>query len=125
MYDKEAVLAKRGIVASAAVLAREGSGGMVTRILGEDGLGRTFDALVASGTVAHVDLLATAVERSHEYYGIPAVLTAGAARSWAHGLPDEAADELMYHEAGEAFEKAQAAAITASAKATLRKRVAR
>ena len=123
MYDKEAAFTRRGIIASAAVLSREGSRGTARQTLGEDRLGRTFDALVASGTVDHVDLLAVAVERSHEYYGVPAVLTAGAARTWAHGLSDEAATDLMYHEAAEAFERSQAEAITASAKASLRKRV--
>lgn len=122
MYDKEALLKQRGANADA-VLAREGRKGLVSQLLGEDRLGRSFDALVASGTADHLDLLATAVERSHEYYGIPAVLTAGAARSWAHSLDDDAAVEIMYHEAAEAFERDQAAAVVASAAAALRKRV--
>ena len=123
MYDKGTALERQGVVASAAVLAREGSDGSARQLLGEDRLGRSFDALVASGQADHADLLAVAVERSHEYYGIPAVLASGAAREWAHNLTDEAATEIMYHEAPAAFELAQRDAIVASARQSLRERV--
>lgn len=120
MGDLEA----RGVTASAAVIAREGSG-PADAVLGEDGLGRTFDALVASRTVAHVDLLATAVERSHAYYGAPAVLASGAARAWAHSLSDDRASDIMYHEAAAEFERDAADAVVASARQSLRERVYR
>jgi hypothetical protein len=126
----EEAFAARGITASAAVVAREGlPDGLkypdraVGRLLGEDGLGKAFDALVASGNVDHVDLLATAVERSHEYYGVPAVLASGEARRWAHDLSDQQAWSLRYDEAPVAFEQAQAQAVVASARESLRKRV--
>lgn len=123
MRNVETTLRRRGVIAPDAVLAREGRSGTSGMLLGEDRLGRTFDALVASGQADHADLIAVAVERSHEYYGVPAILASGAAREWAHGLSDEAAAEIMYHEAPAAFERAQADAIVASAKQSLRVRV--
>lgn len=130
--DVNEAFAARGITASGAVTAREGLPNRlqrperaVARLLGDDGLGKAFDALVASGTVDHVDLLATAVERSHEYYGIPAVLASGEARRWAHALPDPVASDTLYSEAAERFEQAQAQAVVASARRSLRKRVIR
>lgn len=126
----EAAFAARGITASAAVVAREGlPDGLkypdraVGRLLGDDGLGGAFDALVSSGNFEHVDLLAVAVERSHEYYGVPALLASGEARAWAVGLSDERANSILYHVAAQEFEADQAAAVTASAVASLRKRV--
>lgn len=121
-----------GITASGAVVAREGLPNRlqrpdraVARLLGDDGLGRAFDALVASGTVDHLGLLATAVERSHEYRGVPAVLASGEARRWVGTLSDDEALSIEYHEAGERFEEQQAAAVVASARQGLRKRVIR
>lgn len=122
----------RGVTASGAVTAREGLPNRlqrpdraIARLLGDDGLGKAFDALVASGTMSQPDLLATAVERSHEYYSIPAVLASGEARTWAHSLSDQAANDMLYSEAAEEFEKAQAQTVVASARTNLRKRVLR
>lgn len=99
-----------GVIASGAVMAREGATNPLqrpdraaARMLGDDGLGRAFDALVASGALEQADLLATAVERSHEYYGVPAVLASGEARRWAGMVPDEAAADMLYDEAPAAF----------------------
>lgn len=122
MSDEE--LEAKGVIASAAVRAREGDGAP-DQVLGEDGLGRTFDALVASRAVDHTALLATAVERSHEYYGVPSTLTAGAARAWAASLPDERATDIMYHEAAAEFERDHAETLVASARQALRERVYR
>lgn len=120
----------RGVVASAAVVAREGISddltdpqGAVGLALGEDGLGASFDALVATGAFEKVDLLATAVERSHEYYGVPTVLASGEAREWAVRLSDDAVEEMYYHDAPSTFEAAQANAVVASARAYLRAKV--
>lgn len=128
--EHEDAFATRGITASAAVVAREGlPDGLkypdraVGRLLGEDGLGRAFDALVAAGAVDKVELLATAVERSHEYYGVPETLTAGAARAWARDLPDGRVSDMLYDEAPREYESDQAKAVVASARATLRARV--
>ena len=126
----EDAFAARGITASAAVVAREGlPDGLkypdraVGRLLGDEGLGRAFDALAASGSVDHLSLLATAVERSHEYYGVPAVLASGEAQRWVGNLSDDDAASLFYHEAPAAFEEAQAAAVVASARAREKERL--
>lgn len=130
--DVNEAFTARGIVASGAVVAREGLPNRflrperaVARLMGEDGLGRAFDALVASGTADHVDLLATAVERSHEYLGVPALLASGEARQWAQSLAADEATGMYYHDAPAEFEKQQAQAVVASARLNLRKRVLR
>lgn len=125
-----AALAVRGITASGLVVAREGlpdgledPDGAVGRLLGDEGLGRAFDALVASGTCDKSALLATAVERSHEYYGVPGVLASGEARRWATELDDYDVEEMYYYEAPRQFERAQAEAVVAAARDRLRKQV--
>ena len=124
--------AARGIVASGAVLSREGRinplqdpARAVDLLLGEDGFGRSFDALVASEAVDKPNLLATAVERSHDFYGIPAILASGDARRWAESLDDETVENMLYVEAPEAYVASVTGEIVDAARQSMRERVYR
>lgn len=82
----------RGTKASLVASATSGA------LLGDHGLGRGFDALVASGQYPHRALLAMAVTRAGAIYGAP-VVSAAEAERWADGLPLAEANTLRYDEA--------------------------